>query len=69
MEAILIKWNKKHFAQAAETPLARGRWERVLDLKDKESRVKEILEGMEVDLPSEVKECLEWVAELKKKEV
>ena len=40
-----------------------------MSVKGDESKVEEILDGTEVDLPLDVKECLEWVSELRRKNV
>ena len=42
---------------------------KILDVKGDESKVKEILDGTEFDLPLDVRECLEWISGLKRKNV
>ena len=45
-----------HPSQAVETPLASGRWEMILNIKDDKNQVKQILEGCEVDLHMDLEE-------------
>ena len=67
VEEILIQWNRRHFSQASETPLAKGKWERDLDVNNKENKVCQILEGRTEDLDIDVLECVEWIESLKKR--
>ena len=44
-------------------------WERILDVTSEESRVSQILDGDLTGVPMEVRECVEWVSELRRKTV
>ena len=39
VESLVIQWCRRHFGQAAETPLAIREWDRILDVTHKESQV------------------------------
>ena len=65
VEHLLIEWNKIHFNQAAETPLANGQWERRLNIRDRKNDVQTILESGAKELDIDVQECVEWIEELK----
>ena len=61
LEAMLLRWQKQHFRQAGETPLASKEWK--LKLIDDDSQ-EEILSGdydIEEELPVECQELLEFM--------
>ena len=61
VEELLIAWCKRHFGQATKTPLAQERWSHILDPRDDNNKIKEILNGeyeATEDEPKEVKEFL-----------
>ena len=69
VEAVLLEWNRKYCNQSAQTLIMSWRWEKVLNIMDEKNQVNQILENGEVDLPIELKECVEWVEKLKRKEI
>ena len=56
-----MEWCAKHFAQSTETPLARGEWDRRIDILDKDNEVEEILKGEYEGPGMDVMECTEWI--------
>ena len=69
VEPVLVEWNRRHFEQASESPMAGETWERLLDVNREDNEVDQILEGDLSGVPMDVQECVEWVAELKRKEI
>ena len=65
---MLVEWSAKHFNQATETPMARGRWENTLYILDPDNRLGSILRGDYEGPDMDVSECAGWLEGMQKKE-
>ena len=67
VQLLMIQWCRKHFNQAAETPLAGSKWERRLNIGDKGNIVSQMLEKGADGLDIDVQVCVDWINGLQKK--
>ena len=67
-EAMMTDWCKAHFSQASETPLAKGKWKKELDLLRDGDTITKLLAGEYSEFEGQHEEVAQWLRECKKKE-